>query len=73
MRHPRDLPLLLRGQPSQAVGRIFHLHVDGVVGPGLGLGRDHLAVFPRGNEGEGRLPLDEVGLRREHPRGALVV
>jgi hypothetical protein len=71
VRHPRDLPLLLRGQPGQAIGRIFHLDVDGV-DPGLGLGRDHLAIFPSGNKGEGRLPLDEVGLRGDHSRGTLV-
>lgn len=71
MRHPRDLPLLLRGQPGQAIGRIFHLDVDGV-DPGLGLGRGHLAIFFRGNEGEGWLPLHQVVLGGDHSRGALV-
>ena len=65
MGHPRDLPLLLRRHPSQAIGRIFHLDVARVGAPsglGLGLGTDHLAVFVCGNEGKGRLPLDYVGL-----------
>ena len=65
VRHPRDLSLLVRGQPSQAIGRIFHLDVDRI-DPGLVPCSDHFAIFFRGNIGESRLPLHQVVLGGDH-------